>query len=103
MSVMGGEGPDGDDFDTYRRLILAELKRLNRECENHAEWKREHELKDKDIAKQTALDIQALQIRAEERGRAAGEKAGAAYGTGAGAVIASVLYIIMWVLQHWPN
>jgi hypothetical protein len=95
--------PDDDDFDTYRRLILAELKRLDKECESHNELMRQHELKDKDTAKQVALDIQALQIRAEEKGRVAGEKSGATYGAGAGAIMASIGYAIVWVLQHWPT
>lgn len=97
---MGGEGPDGDDFDTYRRLILAELQRLNRECEAQAEWKRQHELADKDNAKQTALDIQALQLKAEAKGREAGEKAGATWGAVASSAILAISYGLVYVVQH---
>ena len=97
---MGSEGSDADDFDAYRRLILAELQRLNRECETQAEWKRQHELADKDAAKQIALDIQELQINAEKKGREAGQTAGAQWGAVAGAIIMAVSYGIVYIIQH---
>jgi hypothetical protein len=99
---MGSEGSDADDFDSYRRLILAELQKLNRECEAQSEWKRQHELADKDNAKQIALDIQALQLKAEEKGRSAGEKAGATWGAVVSAAIMAVAYGIVYIVQHLP-
>jgi len=97
---MGGEGPDRDDFDTYRRLILEELRKLNKECEEHNERMRVHELADKDNAKQIALDIQALQLKAEEKGRAAGEKSGATWGAIVSAAIMAIAYGIVYIVQH---
>ena len=100
---MSGDGPDKDDFETYRRLILAELQRLNKECEEHSEIMRQHELKDKDNTKQLELAIQALQLKAEQKGREAGEKAGVTYGAGAGSLITAILYGVVYVIQHLPT
>ena len=89
-----------DDFQTYRRLILEELTRLNKECENNEERFRKHELSDKDSIKQIALDIQALQIAAKNAGYKAGKEAGLTWGTGSAGIISTALYVITWVLQN---
>lgn len=99
--------PDVDDFDTYRRLILAELKRLNKECEIHSDRMTMHELADKDFEKQIALEIQALQLRAEAKGReageAAGKKEGATWGAAVSAILIAIAQVTIWVVQHWPT